>query len=50
MNYEDFSPKIEQIIKAELVSVFKNMLKNEFPLWSQEYIDLKAISFVDIHP
>ena len=42
-SYEAFTPKIETIVKEELARIFRDFLKEKYPDWSFEKVDLQSI-------
>lgn len=42
-SYEAFTPKIETIVKEELERIFNQLLKEQYPDWPIEKIELKSI-------
>ncbi|WP_141501135.1 TetR/AcrR family transcriptional regulator [Paenibacillus luteus] len=42
-SYEAFTPKIETIIKEELGKAFKALLKQEYPDWTSEKLELHSM-------
>ena len=42
-SYEAFTPKIETIVKEELGRAFKGLLKQKYPTWSNEKVELHSI-------
>lgn len=42
-SYEAFTPKIETIVKEELERIFSQLLKEQYPDWPIEKIELKSI-------
>lgn len=42
-SYEAFTPKIETIVKQELGRIFRELLKGNYPNWTDEKYDLQSI-------
>ena len=42
-SYEAFTPKIETIVKEELGRAFKGLLKQKYPSWTNEKVELHSI-------
>ena len=42
-SYEAFTPKIETIVKEELSRTFRELLKQKYPTWSNEKVELTSI-------
>ncbi|MDP1418891.1 TetR family transcriptional regulator [Peribacillus simplex] len=42
-SYEAFTPKIETIVKEELGRAFKDLLKQKYPTWPDEKVELHSI-------
>ena len=43
-SYEAFTPKIEIIVKEELGRVFRDLLKQKYPEWTYEKVELHSIT------